>query len=107
MILAYISVPYTIKSHETIREASNKVLEVAGNLNQKDSRVLGVNGMLSWYQQMVPTQDKEIYPFCRSLIDSCDVLAVVRSPGWEYSDIVMNEAAYAASLKKQVIYIDP
>jgi hypothetical protein len=108
-MITYFSVPYSFQSLATQNTAIVKLNEYLGTLLRVNPKVIPVSALFSVYKNPYlhgNIKDEQAYPICKTLIDSSEVLIVLRLPGWEYSDIVLNEAGYAASLDKVILYAD-
>lgn len=107
-MIAYLSVPFSYKNYDSVTSAASTASELIGKL--KTPSVVPVSGVLSWYQNKdteYPKQERDVYQFSKPLVDACGILIVVRLPGWEYSDIVQQETAYAHYLQKPIEYLNP
>lgn len=108
-MIAYIAIPYSVQSIATQNEAIITLNKHFGKLIANNPSIIPVNALYSVYKnpQMGPiTRDVEVYPACRTLIEACNIFIVLRDKGWEYSDIIMNETAYAANIHKPIYYED-
>jgi hypothetical protein len=109
-MITYFVVPYSFQSLTTQNNAIVRLNEHLGGFMRRNKNVTPVSALFSVYKNPYSQgniRDEAAYPICRTLIDSCDIVVVLRLPGWEYSDIVMNEIGYAIHAKKVIIYEDP
>lgn len=107
-MIAYIAVPYSFQSLASQNEAIVYLNKHIAHFSKKNPKYTAVNALYTLYKNPFapdgPVVDKLAYPVCRTLIDSADVFVVVQLPGWEYSDILSNECAYAAHVRKPMTY---
>lgn len=110
-MILYLSVPYSIKSKESIEKAALAAQKAAGQMfSYRDEISTPVSGIFSWYKNPdllgEMKEERDVYPFSKPLVDAAKAVVVVREPGWDYSDIVQQEASYAYHTNKPIIYID-
>lgn len=109
----YVGIPYAIRP-DLMLFAKTELLKFFGTIapHQDEYSFLPVNSLLTAYNSPdLPAgtvlTDKIIYSVAKHLIDASSGMLILRYPGWEYSEILMNEAAYAAATGKPVSYADP
>ena len=110
-MIFYLSVPYSIRSIESQAKAVLAAQKAAAKMMSfQEERAIPVSGIFTWYKNpeihSKLTEEKDVYPFSKPLLDASKALVVVREPGWEYSDIVQQEAGYAHHTQKPIIYVD-
>lgn len=107
-MIAYISVPYSMKSHQSQSEAILYLNKYIARFTRLNKDIAAVNALYSIYKNPsvsgAVSEDEAAYPICRTLIDSADIFIIVRRPNWEYSNLLMNECHYAAHIKKPITY---
>lgn len=108
-MIAYISIPYAPESLTTQNEALIRLNRAIARFSRVNPTYTCVSALYSVYKNPFANgmfTRKEVYGVSKILIDSADLVVVLREPGWTDCDLVMNEAAYAAVSNKTLIYID-
>lgn len=103
-MIAYFSIPYSMSSQRTKQDAALQLTKIIGKFVLDNPNWYGVNALLSTYPSVVP--EDTIYEHANLLIKSADVFMVICDKGWEYDDMVLNEATYAALRKLPIKYME-
>ncbi len=105
-MIVYYAVPYTIYDLGSMNRAISALNTHLGKALLRNDNVVPISSIYSIYG-MPEINWRKVYPHSRLLIDSAEMFVVLQLPGYEYSEVVMNEAAYAAIKNIPVILEDP
>lgn len=113
-MIVYVSSPYTLEHVSTQNGAIIKLNKALGSFYKRNPKWAAVNALYSFYNNPNVAEDsamhkpsyKVLYGMAHTLMKSAQVHVVLRTPGWEYSDIVMNECACAAQCGVPTVFED-
>jgi len=110
-MIVYVSYPYAIQGNtlESRNRAIKELNRIFAKLYATNPTWCFVNGLFSTYNN---PDFKDSDPFkgilyaSKTLLDSSSHLIIVRTPGWDYSDIVIQEGKYAYIKNLPITYLD-
>jgi hypothetical protein len=105
-MIVYVSTPYSIEHLSTQNAAVCKLNRALAGIYRRNKGWAAVNALYSFYNNPNGTEDnqlaspkyKVLFGIVNTLMRSAQVHIVLRTPGWEYCDIVLAECACAAQL---------
>lgn len=108
-MIVYVSVPFLLDNQETKNAALKQLGHFLGKFYRDNPDKAAVSCLYSIYDNPL-LQDKatykDVYGASGILIRSADIHITLNVPGWEYSEIVLNERHLAASLNKVMLIAD-
>lgn len=113
-MIVYVSAPYSLEHLSTQNSAITNLNKSLGSFYKRNPKWAAVNALYSFYNNpnvgegsvIHKPSYKVLYDMVQSLMRSSQVHVVIRTPGWEYSDIVMNECACAAQCGVPTVFED-
>jgi hypothetical protein len=108
-MIAYISVPFLLDNQETKNKALKQLNGFLGKFYRDNPDKAAVNCLYSVYDNPL-LQDKatyrDVYSASELLIRSAEIHITLNVPGWEYSELVLNERHLARNLNKVMLIAD-
>lgn len=113
-MIVYVSAPYALEHLSTQNAAICKLNRSLAGIYKRNPTWAAVNALYSFYTNPNTSEDsmlhkptyKVLYWMVHSLMKSAQVHIVLRTPGWEYCDIVLAECACATQLGIPTIFED-
>jgi hypothetical protein len=105
-MIVYYAVPYTIDDLGSMNRAMSALNAHLGSALLRNDKIIPVCALYSVYG-MEDITWRKTYMHSKLLLDSAQMFVIVQLPGYEYSDVIMNEAAYAAIKNIPIILEDP
>lgn len=105
----YVAYPYPLV-HEHM-EAALKTLQRMFAPIYKRNRFIPANALFNvseLVEQKANITIKTMASVAVPMLNGCQAMMVVRGPGWEYDEILINEISYFTSMGSGIIeYVDP
>lgn len=105
-MIVYVSTPFLLEHQDTKNIAIARMNKFLGKFYKANPRWVAVNSLYSVYKNP-SMQDqityKHLYAASAALIRSSGMHITLMSPGWEYSEIVLNERHLAMTLKMPMV----
>lgn len=108
-MIAYVCVPYTTLSRESMNQAVDRAnRHIATLYKTSGDKWCFVSSIYSVYDHVeIGKPVDQVYPVSRSLIEAADIVILLRMPGYEHCELAMNEMYYAAHKNKTIVEHDP
>ena len=107
-MIVYVSTSYSLEHANTQRGALVSLNKTLAGVYKRNPNWACVNPLYSFYSPESTKPDyAALFVLIETLMRSSQVHIVVRSPGWEYSDVVLTECAIAAKHGVPTVFEDP
>lgn len=108
-MIVYVSVPFLLDNQETKNVALKQLNRFLGKFYRDNPDKAAVSCLYSIYDNPL-LQDKatykDVYSASGILIKSSTIHITLNVPGWEYSELVLNERHLAMSLNRVMLIAD-
>ena len=105
-MIIYASLPIALEDTRSIRKASQLISKFAGKFAIKEGGAkLFVNPIFSLIDGNITKgiATNQYFSASKCLIDSCQLMVHLRTPGWDYCPVMQLELEYALFVEKPVI----
>ena len=107
-MIVYVSTPYSLEHPHTQRAALVSLNKALAGVYKRNPTWACVNPLYSIYNPQPTNPDyMALFVLMETLMRSAQAHIVIRSPGWEYSDVVLAECAHAAKLGIPTVFEEP
>lgn len=108
-MIVYVSTPFLLEHQDTKNIAIARMNKFLGKFYKANPRWCAVNALYSIYNNPLledAATYKNLYSTAGLLIRGSQMHVTLKAPGWEYSELVLNERHLAMSLNLPMIEAD-
>lgn len=108
-MIVYVSTPFLLEHQDTKNIAIARMNRFLGKFYKANPRWTAVNSLYSVYNNPLVEDQvtyKHLYTTSALLIRASGLHVTLMAPGWEYSELVLNERHLAMTLKTPMIEAD-